>query len=170
MLTEKIINQVFQLMKGTILQGFKEEDKKEIEDNYLAYLRKSYSSQNVTESNKKKMLNAFLKREKIMWGNSDFYSRVTFFKTDEAFSIISRLSNKAFDLALLRLDNPKTIPISKEEAKKNIDTMISNLDNVFEYNTDVARELVSEGILDYKYASSDTGDTSLRLHSHKITK
>lgn len=169
MLIEEIINQIYQSMLNTILHGVSEDDKEEISNNYLLYLHNRYDKNTVTKDNKSELLNALLKREKIIWGYRSFYTKINMLKKDNAFSTISKLSNDAFKLAVRRLENPDTFPISEEDAKKNIDEMIANLDNVSKYNSTIASELVSEGILDYYYASSDTNDTSLRLHSYKTT-
>ena len=170
MLTEKVINQVYQLLIGGMLYNINDEDKEEISKNYLAYLYKSYSNLEVTEENERLALKLIMKREKQIWEARDPLYRMMLLKNDEKFDIIMHTSNEAYDLALKSLNNNTQPTISEEEADKKIKLMMENVDKVNEYNKQEAKRLVSEGILDYNYACGKCNDLmSLRL-SHSIKK
>lgn len=167
MLIDRIINTAYKNLIIGILNGVPDADKEEVSNNYLNYLFSRYSDLEVTEENAKRCLASIFKKENRMWGDQDLNYRLQKLKTDKSFDIISKISEQGFSLAKQKLENGSNA-ISKEDAEKNIDILISELSKVMDYNAEEARELVSEGILDYDFASGSADEIiSLRLNDEE---
>ena len=82
-------------------------------------------------------------------------------RNDDDFNDVRRLSLQGFECAKNALESNQLI--SKEEADANIKLLISKLETVKEDNKAEAQNLVSEGILDFGFASGIQDITSLRL-------
>ena len=163
MLIDKTINTTYEILINSILNGVPDIDKEEVSNNYLNYLFSRYSDLTISEENEKKYLELIIEREKRMWENRDLIYKLQKLKKDKSYDIISEISEQGFMLAYSRLQgNGNTI--TKEEAEKKIDILISEVDKVFDYNLEDAKMLVSEGIIDYKFASGNDALMSFRLH------
>lgn len=163
MLNEKVINDAYKILINGMLNGIKEEYKEEVSANYMKYLIERYSNIEVTEENIKDYLRKIIISEKRMWEDHDVNYRLQLLKNDNSFDIIRDISQRGFNLATASLDDSSKV-ISKEEAEENINIMMRELNNVCDFNNNAARKLVSEGILDYKFASGNDELMSMRLY------
>ncbi len=82
---------------------------------------------------------------------------------DNAFSKIVNIANVGFKAAQERAFGEKHMLISSELSDENINNMNLLLPNVREFNKDFASEKVGEGELDYRFASGQSNNTSMRL-------
>lgn len=163
MIIDKIINKAHSILINGILSGISETDKEEVSNNYLNHLFSQYSKKEATKENARDILKGIIIRENKIWGNMDAITRLKLLKRDKSYDKISEISEQGFTLASLRLEDSSNT-ISSFEAEKNIDILIGELNNVNDYNLEDAKTLVSEGILDYKYASGNDELMSFRLY------
>ena len=160
---DKLIKEVYSSVINILLCNIDEQDKEEVSRNYFNYLYSLYSDKDINNENYEKLLNIIVKIEKADWESRDKDTILFYFKNDESYNIISKLSKKAYTLASNRCQN-NDICLSPKEAEMYIETMIKALDNVEDFNKIEAEELVSEGILDFEYACGNSNDiTSLRI-------
>ena len=169
MLVEEVIKKAYNLLVNDIIKDIPDIYKEEISKNYLDYLYKMYSNKEVSTNNTEKLLKTILRIEKIRWEKCDSIYILQWFKDDKSFNIINSTSKDGFKLAILSLQNNDKAIISLENANKNINILINELNNVLEFNKHEAKHLVSEGILDFKYASGNNEVMSFRL-SHIESK
>ena len=151
-MVDKLINQVYLNNINLILQDIEENDKEEISKNYLKYLYSIHSDEEINEENYDEMLDIITSLETKKWSKRGKDGVLFYFKKDKSFDIINNISKKSYSLATSKLDNNKNT-ISKEDADKYISILIDNLDKVYDFNKEEAKRLVSEGILDFEYAS-----------------
>ena len=160
---DKAINEIYTNVIKIVLDGINILDREKVANSYLQHLYSLYSDKDFNEQNYAKMVSVITEIEQSKWSLRDKKSKLYYFKTDNSFDIIDSLSKKAYSLALSRYEK-NIIPISKEEADKNIDTLIKKLESVEDFNKEEAERLVSEGILDFNYACGSNSDIiSFRL-------
>ena len=158
---KELIISIYREMINVILKDINEE-REEIAQNYLSFLSKVYGDKEINKENYDKMHNIILGIEKRRWDNSTVNERLSYFSSDKSFSIIQELSKKAYSLANLSRQNNE-ITISKKEVDYYINLMIQELDKVKDFNKSEAERMVSESILDFKYASGNHNRSSFRI-------
>ena len=163
MLTEEGIKKAYSLLVNDITKNIPDVDKEEVSINYLDYLYKMYYNEQVNKNDIEIALKTVLRIEKIKWEKCNYIYILQRFKKDESFNTISSISKDGFKLASLSIQNNNEVTISLKEANQNIDVLINELKKVLDFNRKEAKRLVSEGILDFKYASGNNEVMSFRL-------
>ena len=155
----EMLNKIYSNIINIILKDFEEEEKILVQQEYIRILKNRYSNLNIT--NYEKVYEKLYKLEYNEWNNLSINAKKQILLKDEVLDEIKNISSKAYENAKERLKNNKSI--SKEEAEQSINKLNELLTFVKEYNKDLARWHISEGIMDLKYASLQTNNTSMRI-------
>ncbi len=167
---EELINKIFNNTISNVLLNIDEKYIEEITIAYKDYLNRLYSNFDDKGLTDDKLEEVFTKLENSAWTISNQGTKLSILLKDEAFNSIKSISNAGYKYALQMLENKsnsnnkEVLPvISKEISDKNINMMTELLSNVREFNVELANNIVSEGIVDYKFASGQTKYMSLRI-------
>ncbi|MDO4543510.1 MAG: hypothetical protein Q4C01_03065 [Clostridia bacterium] len=164
------IKKVYDEVIGIVMQGVERKYATEVETGYMDYLNEQSKIFGVCKD-KDKAMAELIKLEVSRWSRRSRNEKLSQLLEDEAFRNINEISYEGYKAASLRAgaqscafkadDVLPTIDI--EEAERNINLLIKYLDEVREFNKAFAEGSVSEGIVDYLYASGKTKATSLRI-------
>ena len=151
---DKLIKEVYDRMIGMVNNT-----------NYLDYLYQMYSDKEINESNYNKVLEIILKLEINKWSRYTSNSIKAALNTDPAYEKIREISSLAYEYACNRTED--TPSITEEEVKQYIRLLNREYSNVESYNRSAAEQLVSEAIVDFKYAAGNNELTSFRFNHNK---
>lgn len=156
-----VIQKLYYNLISVILTGFEESDKKIVEAEYMRILSNRYSELpfNITEY--EKLYEKLFKLEYNEWSGLPLDMKKHILLKDSVLDEIINIASEAFKFAKNRLN--KNMLISIEEADKYISRLEELYNSVKEYNKQLAQWHISEGILDLKYSSGQTENTSLRI-------
>ena len=161
----EIIEYIYEHTKDIALNDMNNKD--EISEYYKRYLEKTYSDIEKVIGTTEQKKQIFAELERKMWLKRNTIEKQQILIPDLAFEEIKRLSNIGFLLARKKLYQQNNIKVDDDlviqDIEKNIEKMKSNYEKVLEYNKEEAMHLVSEGCLDYNYASKTVDITSLRI-------
>ena len=157
---ESLINKLVEEFKETIPEGY---------ENLTSLFKKNlYDYINFSRNNSYEFLS---KKENIIRGLNVFASKLISadietkkreLEEDENFNKIRDISLEGYDAALNILNKKKVEKVT--DINQKITKMKKLLNCVKDYNKNVAKELVSEGILDWNYLKNpDTETFSLRI-------
>lgn len=166
-MNEKLINDIYDNVKNILLNGIPLEYQNDVLLGYKKNLLEVYSKIDVN-SNYELAKEALIEIEVSKWKDTTAAIRLSEFVMDKAMDDIRYISNNGFKYAQARInqsenDNvlPATIEINKcEEAKLMLEKLLTQVKG---FNEELARYYVSEGILDFEFASGMTNDMSLRI-------
>lgn len=159
-----LIKNIYDKISVLIIRNVNEKFHNELLKSYLDYLIECYSKYEFEENNIDLYLNAFIELEISKWEDLSEEEKLILLLKDESLEKIRELSGRGYDYAINKITN--------SESNGNLDintanTYIKNLEELLplvrEHNAALAANLVSEGILDYLFASTDTNNTSLRI-------
>ena len=153
---------IYEKSKKEFIKGFN--NQKEIEEilyYYKMYLEKRYNNLFKTKEEIEEKKDIILEREIKMWSHATNESKQNMLVKDEYMDKIGYLSNIAYNFAQQKA-HKQEIELTEKQAKKYIDEMKSCLEKVRKFNLQLARNYLSESILDFEYACGKTECTSLR--------
>lgn len=154
---------IYENSKEILLKGF--DDSKEQEEIlyfYKEYLDKLYSSNVKNIDEYEKLKDRFLKLEISKWSSIPKGVKQGLLIRDEFLNRLGYLSDLGLKYAISKLKG-ESIDLTEEQAKKYISDMKLLVDKVRDFNSDLAKTYLSEGILDFMYASGLTNNKSLRV-------
>lgn len=157
---ENIIKEIYKNTINTILYNIPEYLKQEFANSYFKYLVDIYLDDDLEESD----IVIFTELEISKWKLASLDLKLSEILEDKSYDTIKSVSSNGNELAKRRLnDNSNNKPvIDLNAALNNVKLLEENLPNVREFNSQRAKQLVSEGIMDFYYASGQTNNTSLR--------
>ncbi|MDE6285273.1 MAG: hypothetical protein K2M17_05960 [Bacilli bacterium] len=160
MKNEQFINQLY---TNTIEEFLKNvtTSRDELAEAYKSYLFQTYESLEVAPEKYDATLEVLSKTLVSQWGILPENHKMQELLKDEAMQDIRELSYKGLEYARLKISEKQIL--STELANQAIQQLESVVDKVKPYNQNLAKELISEGILDYMYAAGLSENTSLRL-------
>lgn len=171
MINELAINEIYNEVINVILNGVNKKYNEEISVAYKNYLLKTYLNFEMMGKAKDDLLPIFINLEISKWKKATQNVKLSEFLIDEVLNNIRNISNNGYKYALSQLNQRSfgqkqinLLPVLDEDtAEKNILTLQNLLPKVREFNQDLASNLVSEGIVDFMYASGKTDNMSLRV-------
>lgn len=169
MKNELLINEVYNKIAIMLISDVEDNYRDELLKAYKEYLISCYSQRDFEQTKLEKYINAIIELETMKWEKQPPNAKLANLLKDEALKKIQEISNQGYDYAISKLQNiiendkRQLNVIEKRYADENIMQLNSLLPRVREFNRGLATSLVSEGILDFEYASSDSDITSLRI-------
>lgn len=167
---EKLISEIYNQTINDILNGIDEKYKSELCMAYINYLKRIYLNFDLELGNKKidELVSVFVNLEKSKWKDANKDSKLSELLHDQAFENIKNISNTGYkyaeEMLSKKIFNDAIEPvIEKEKAKENIDKLNKYCDQVRNFNKQLATYYVSEGSMDFMYASGITENMSLRI-------
>ncbi len=162
---QDVIKRVYEKVSPLMCQNLNEEEVSIVRGEYMGILQHRYANLQVDPSRLEDIYTRIAKLEYDEWVSisPDMIRHLLF--QDKALNRIIDITNGAFKKAQVRLQ--QNITISAEEADKLIEQAESLLEQVADYNKELAKWHLSEGIMDLKYASGQTALTSLRIGHYK---
>ncbi len=115
-----------------------------------------------------KLYNMFLDLEIKQWNSKNASQIIDYFFPDIAYIALQTASRETLDLCFRKYEN--NIKIDDETYQKLFKEMNDNYNQVKPQNKASAKLLLSEGMLDLKYAHTDTNVTSVRFGMAMATK
>ncbi len=115
-------------------------------------------------------LNFERKKNSLRYATTVPTLKLNLYILDESYNELVNISGIGFKAATDRINKSEHPIISKDFADGQIDKMTNLHKNVREFNVERANQSVSEGILDYKYASGESEFTSIRVGGTNITE
>lgn len=157
---EEFIKKVYDRVINIILHDIPKNYQDEVSKNYLEYLSKKYSNKYNDENID---IDFIISIENSTWSIVPFGYKLQLFVKDDSLEKIREISLEAYNLAKERLEKKLESTIRSEEIDNKIKMFDELLMNVKDFNKDLAKALVSEGVADFVYASGKTDVTSLRI-------
>ena len=158
---KNLVNNIYEKLKDVIIEGIEPEKKDLVLKEYYRILNVRYSEYegkfNETQYNR------ICELEMMQWQRLNAVSKKKILIKDDIFESIKSISNEALEFALKKEE--QIIPLGL--ANNNIDLLKQLLDRVNDENKEEATKLVSEGILDLKYASGQSELYSLRTGDYR---
>lgn len=143
----------------TFMYGLPNDDN--IKNYYMDYIKKSYAEFDNGQIKDKNKINILVELENNKWLNESPDYKKSFIIPDENLKMLSEISSFAYDMAKNRLKNDVlTSDINLSEYLSKIEELKNK---VYDFNIYLARELISETILDLQYAIGQSEDTSIRI-------
>lgn len=170
---EKLILEVYNKTINNILNSVSEKYKNELSLAYMDYLKRIYLSFDFELENNQseELIKTLVNFEISKWKDVSESSILSELLNDQAFENIKYISNTGYKYAMLMLDkksfnNDNTLlqpVIEKEKALESIELLNSYYEQVRDFNKTIANYYVSEGSIDFQYASGITENMSLRI-------
>ncbi len=163
---KQILEKVYFEMIRLILKDVPENFQNEVLKSYREYLNITYLDNNKLNSILDDAFNIIIKIEKQKWSDKDLDYKLYYLVHDNSLNTIKEISQRAYSLAKERFAN-NNFTIDEVKANDDLKLLISELENVYDFNKVMAKELVSESILDIKYALGNNDAISFRLSKNK---
>ena len=162
---DEFINKVFEIIKDSLFKDIDLKYHDSMEQQYKYILKKSWENINLDLKAMDKNVSMVANMEKKKLINTSAVYRLQLYAIDSSFNELDKLSCLAYKYATARYNDE--FILSEEDATQNIALMVKYIDDVYDFNKEYANHLLSEGIVDYNYASGMSNDISLRL-AHNI--
>ena len=159
----EVINKVFDKMVVTICSGIDENDCPTIKEEYKNLLHRRYSDSDVMLkiNDYDRLFKIIYSIEYKEWVNHSPNIKKGLLIQDEALNQIMDISNTGFNLALKKF-NDNTLE-SVKNVNEEIEKMNKLYDQVRDENKWNAEKYISEGTVDFLYASGQSEAMSLRM-------
>ena len=160
-LKRKIIKKIYLNTISEVIDDVPVELKKEFSNSYHKYLLKIYLDDELEEEDE----SIYTELELSRWKRASCSLKLSEILKDKAYERIKKNSARGLHYAEQRLEESSNgcPTISLMRANKNIQRLERDLQKVRGFNKDVAKILVSEGIVDFLYACGRSEFISLRL-------
>ena len=157
-----LIDYLYENVKKEILKGFINPiEIKEILFFYRKYLEERYLE--ITEKEEFELKKEkFLKREMRNWIDVSKKDKQRFLVYDENLTKLGYFSNLAYEAAMARIKG-ENVNITEETAQNYKKRMKEYASKVRNFNIEVAKEYLSNGIVDIDFACGKTECTSFRV-------
>lgn len=170
---EKLILEIYNKTINDILIGIEEIYKEELCLAYIDYLKKNYLNFDLNLDNKKpeELVKLFIDLEKSKWQDMNREAKLSELLKDPAFENIKYISNTGYKYAKSMLDKKFETGvdvvlqpvIDEQRAQESIDMLNRYFEQVRDFNKNIANYYISEGSIDFQYASGITENMSLRI-------
>ena len=168
---EKMISEIYNKTINDILIGIDDKYKEELSLAYMEYLKKNYLNFDMSLGNKKPedLVRIFSNLESSKWGDTHGDAKLSEMLSDPAFENIKYISNTGYKYAESRINkkfgNSTDIPpvIDVEKAQESIEMLNKYYEQVRDFNKTIATYYVSEGSIDFQFASGMTENMSMRI-------
>ena len=170
---EKLILEIYNKTINNILIGIDVKYKDELCLAYMEYLKKNYLNFDLDLGNKKpeELVSLFVDLEKSKWQDTNTDAKLSELLSDPAFENIKYISNTGYKYAKSMLDKKFETSveillqpvIEEEKAQESIEMLNTYYEQVRDFNKRMATYYVSEGSIDFQYASGITENMSLRI-------
>lgn len=166
-MVEKLLQSIFDKTIA-IIENSLCEYQMDYKQDYFAYLREKYEMllQDFVSTESDSTINAivesYIEDETRLWKSLSKSEMLSILEKDAAFEHLSFLSEVAFNQAKKCLNNG-TFLSNELDYKKQLEELSLCLDKIKFYNLAMAKELLSEAILDIEYAFKKSTAMSLRL-------
>lgn len=168
-MTDETIKKIYANTVKFVLNGIDEESKELISYYYFSYLYKIYKNFDIKNRNVEKVIQIFSNLEISKWQNMNAIAKKEELIKDNAFESIKAISGIALDYAKQKI-NTRDInnenmqdTLDRKKADEYINELNAYLQQVKDFNKQIAIYYVSEGIMDLDFASGKTKNTSLRI-------
>ncbi len=167
-----LIDKIYNNTAVCLTERSADEYVEELTNNYKKYLIKTYGKflQNGVDLNR--YIDTFIDLENIKWKNVPIDTIYSEFLNDEAYNKIVYISNEGFNYAALRINNDRINNneniIDYNYANERINILKNELSSIKSFNKKIAEKIVSEGIIDFEYASRMTDKMSFRVSKMKL--
>lgn len=161
---DEIINKIYTTTINVVLDGFNENEYDSISKKYLVKLHEQFDKYDPTKINSD-VFEKIIASEINKWRSMNRQTKRNIFIPDVYLTKIATISVTAYRYALKRLN--EGLIIEPELADKMINEMNNLLNDVFEYNKQVAEWYISHGALDLTYAMGNSEVYSDRLSASK---
>lgn len=165
---DKIIAKIFENNINIVSADVPNDLKKEFAEAYYKYLVEVYLDDDLKETD----IPNIIKFDLLNWSHTDYELKLSQLLGDITYKELSEISYKGLNLAKKRMnDNENNNPtIDTTSANNYIKILEDNLSKVRFFNSERAKIIVSEGIMDFLYASGQTENTSLRIGRNRYKK
>ena len=170
---KKLILEIYNKTINDILIGIDGKYKEELCLAYIEYLKKKYLNFDLDLGNKKpeELISLFVDLEKSKWKDTNVDAKLSELLSDSAFENIKHISNTGYKYAKSMLDKKFESGvemllqpvITEEKAQQSIEMLNTYYEQVRDFNKKIATYYVSEGSIDFQYASGITENMSLRI-------
>jgi len=170
---EKLILEIYNRTINDILIGIAEKYKEELCLSYIEYLKKNYLNFDFDLDNNHpdELVSLFVELEKSKWQDITVEEKLSELLSDPAFDNIKYISNTGYKYAKSLLDKKFEASsveflqpeIDQEKAQESIEMLNKYYEHVREFNRQIANYYVSEGSIDFQYASGITENMSMRI-------
>lgn len=160
MKNEQLVDELYERVIDTFLENVIYE-RELLASAYKDYLVRVYGDIDIVQEEYSKAFETFSASQKEKWKNVSGKDKKKELVLDEFLVIIGEISEKGFEAA--KIKKWQNIAFDREEGVLAINKLKENLDKVQNYNKELAKNLVSEGILDYNYATGASEVMSLRV-------
>ncbi len=170
---EKMVEEIYNKTINDVLNGIDYKYSDELCLAYKGYLKNNYLNFDLSIGGKKpeELAILFADLEKSKWHDLDSDAKLSELLSDPAFDNIKYISNTGFKYAESMLSKKFETGaeiivqpvIEKEKALESIEMLNRCYEQVRDFNKDIANYYVSEGIIDFQYASGITENMSLRI-------
>lgn len=170
-----LITSIYNNTINVLLEGISDENKKELIYGYKEYLVRVYRNYYNSKYPVTELIKLFSNLEISKWKNATPDERMIYFLKDQALDEVRRISYDGYKYALKRIStvhpggNQTESPITLDvmTANKSIEMLKEYLPKIRSFNKNIAIQYVSEGSIDFLYASGQTDCLSFRT-SHNI--
>lgn len=165
-------NQFFSMIYNgtikTLISDFSEKEIPEVLQSYQLYIIENYSNVLEPTDNVEKVAKLFIEIENKKWKNKTKEEKQILIMKDPALENLRYLSGIAQKYAQNRLGNELSsgtfiAELSEEQAQNYIKNLEEYTSQVKPYNSLIAQTYLSEGIIDFLYASKLSDNMSLRV-------
>jgi len=151
------VKKIYDKTFPVFIEGFSEEEIEKMKQEYFAYLSRSYSKNLDTDD----MCDYYVSLELVKLKKRSKEDKIRLVTYDECLEKIKSISLEA-QRAATSFVKDSNIVFDVQVANKKIEELKSLLDGVKPFNRFLAENYVSEGILDFEYASKQNTLMSLR--------
>ena len=167
-MNERLINGIYNNSINSVLKDIEETEKEILMASYKRYLVDSYADTLDEDDNIEQVIALYSVMEIKKWNKKSPDEKKSLLIQDENYKKLYELSNIGYKHAnrkiLLLQTHQEYIPsINEEQARKYIQEMEELYEGVKDYNKKMAGIYLSEGTMDFLYATQLTDNMSLRI-------
>lgn len=164
---EKVVERILGETKEIFLEGVDPSIHEKMLLAYKNYLMETYANILREDDNLEQVIRIWSHMEKRKWVGKNTSYKLSMIIKDENLDKLRRISGIGYNLAQKKMgfvlsDTQYTPELSKEQMNAYIEEMQNLFEHVEPFNINIARNYLSEGILDFQFAMNLTEDMSLR--------
>ena len=164
---EKVVERILGETKETFLEGVDSSIHEKILLAYKNYLMETYANILREDDNLEQVIRIWSHMEKRKWVGKNTSYKLSMIIKDDNLDKLREISGIGYKLAQKKMgfvlsDTQYTPELSKEQMNAYIEEMQNLFEHVEPFNINIARNYLSEGILDFQFAMNLSEDKSLR--------
>ena len=158
----ELAKKIFDETVDNLIDGVDEKYYDDLKNGYFEYLCNRYKKYSIEDAD------VFINLMRKSLLRSGSLSRLSTYIQDDELENIRHLSQNGLDKACYYAENilskgDRTPIVDSNELEESTISLREGLSKVKEFNQDIARNLISEGVLDYNFAAGKTDFMSFRL-------